>query len=122
MRKGLMIRVFLCLSVFSLCLFSYLEKQNEVTQLKLHIPKVAKEIKALHEDNAKWQYEISQLESPENLMELARDSRYSHLRYPLTKDVLTMQQGIALQSPAVDKSQTISIEPKLTLAVGANGQ
>ena len=120
MKKGIMPKLFVCLSLFSLCLFSYLEKQNQLTQLRLYAPKLVKEIKGLQEENTRLRYEIEQFESPDNLMLLARDSRYSHLKHPLSKEVLMLQEGLAVEFPSSTASETVSIKPKTTLAVGAN--
>ena len=120
MSKGVIIKLFICLIMSSLCLFSYLEKQNELTQLKLYAPKIVKELKALEEENARLAYEVDQFESPEHMMALARDIRFSHLRHPLSKDVVMIQEGLALEYSPLQDRENISFKPQYTLAVGAN--
>lgn len=120
MKKGIITKLFVCLSVFSLCLFSYLEKQNELTELRLYAPRLVKEIKAIQEENARLHYEIEQFESPDNLMHLARDTRFSHLKHPLSKEVVMLEEGLAVEFPATRSGEHVSFKPKLTLAVGAN--
>ena len=120
MKNGIIPKIFVCLSVFSLCLFSYLEKQNELTQLKLYAPKVVKEIKSLQEENARLQYEVEQFESPDNLIRLARDTRFSHLKHPLNRDVLMMQEGLCVEYTPAQSKENLFFKPKHTLAVGVN--
>jgi hypothetical protein len=55
----------------------YIDKQNQLTELRLMIPTLAKEAK----------------ESPIHLMELARKPEFSHLRWPYLNEVITLQQG-----------------------------
>lgn len=120
MKKGITTKLFVCLSVFSLCLFSYLEKQNQLTELRLYAPKLVKVIKSLEEENSRLRYEIEQFESPDNLMQLARDTRFSHLKHPLSKEIVMLQEGLAVQFPSSRSQENVSLKPKLTLAVGAN--
>jgi len=119
MVKKIIIKVFICFGVGSLCLFSYLERQNELTHLKLYAPKILKGIKALEEENTRLAYEIDQFESPENMMALARDIRFCHLRHPLRKEVVMMQEGIALQYPLLEDQDKFAFTTQYTLAVGA---
>jgi hypothetical protein len=117
--KGPLIRVLVCIGAFGISLYSYIDKQNAVTKRRLDIPVIAKEIKDLKEMNTRLQYEIDLFESPEHLMELARHSEYSHLKQPLLKEVLTMQEGLALEVSSEDKEEKTAIRPKLKFAIGA---
>jgi len=119
-NKGILTRLFICLSAASLCLFSYLEKQNELTQLRLYVPKLVKEIRSINEENTRLQYEVEQFESPDNMIRLVRDSRFAHLKHPLNKEVITLSEGLALDYPSTQTKETLLFKPKYTLAVGAN--
>lgn len=118
MQRGLFIRILICILAFSICLYSYVDRQNDVTLLRLAIPTLAKEIRTIGEENAKLRYDIEQFESPQHLMELARQQRFSHLKHPLTKEVMMLQEGIALQLPAEDVTESL-VRPRVSLAVGA---
>jgi cell division protein FtsL len=109
-KKGFVLQVFLCLMLFSICWFSYLEKQNELTELRIYVPKLVKEIKYIQEENTRLKYQIEQFENPERLMKMASETRFSHLKHPLNKEILVLQEAVALELPS---------QPKLTLAVGA---
>lgn len=117
--KQFLIRVLICIALFGVLLYSYIDRQNSVTRRRLEIPVLAKEIKELKETNARLQYEIDLFESPEHLMQLARLSEYSHLKEPLLKEVLMMQEGLALEISSREKEEKITPKPKVTFAVGA---
>ncbi len=90
-----------------------------MTKRRLEIPVLAKEIKDLKEANTRFQYEIDLFESPEHLMELARHSEFSHLKQPMLKEILTMQEGMALEVSSEDKEEKVVVRPKLKFAIGA---
>jgi cell division protein FtsB len=116
---GIVIRVLICIFVFGLCLYSYIDKQNELTQLRISIPTIVKEIKEIREENTRIQYEINQFESPQHLMELAREQAYKHLKHPLAKEILTLNEGNALHVLSEKKNRTIEVRARPTLAIGA---
>jgi hypothetical protein len=120
MNKGLLIRIFICIFTFGLCLYSYIDMQNQVTQLRIALPALNKEIKAIQEENMRLQYEIDQFENPAHLMEVARLNEFSHLKHPLLKEVVSLEEGKALQLPSEEKESRTQVKPALTLAIGAN--
>lgn len=91
-----LVQLGLCLTVFGLCLYSYLNAQNELTQLKIRLPKVEKEIQLIREDNRRLAYEVDRFESPSHLIELAHRPEYGHLRHPLLKEILTVPEAFAI--------------------------
>jgi hypothetical protein len=93
MNNFITAQIFICIFVAGLTLFAYIDKQNELTELQLSIPALAKELKQLQEHNIRLQYEINQFESPIHLMELARKPEFGHLKYPFLNDVLTLPKG-----------------------------
>jgi hypothetical protein len=95
--KGLFIRIFICLLIASLAIYLYIFKQNEVTELRLIIPSLAKELRNIHEDNNRYRYEIENFESPIHLMELMRLPEFSGLVYPYTKDILLIDKPAPLE-------------------------
>lgn len=117
--KGFVIQVSLGLVTLGACLFSYLEKQNELTELRIYVPKLVKEIKLIQEANVQLKYQIQTFESPQHLMQLAADSKFSHLKYPLSKEVLVLQEASHLDLPSNTKTEHFSSKVKHTLAVGA---
>lgn len=98
MPKGLLLKLGFCLGVLSLCLYSYLNKQNELTHLKIRLPQLEKEIKLIAEENCRLQYEIDRMENPVRLIELAHRPEFSNLKHPLMKEIRQMPEGVALKS------------------------
>lgn len=76
--------------------YAYVSKVNQLTEVKLKVPKIEKEIRLLIEENKNLKYQIERFENPTHLMELARSVEYTHLKHPLLKDVLKVQEGVAL--------------------------
>lgn len=118
-KKGLVAQVSLCLLVLGSCLFSYLEKQNQLTELRIYVPKLVKEIRLIQEENVSLKYQIQKFESPEHLMQLASDAKFSHLKYPFSKEVLVLQEASRLQLPSDKEIEQFAPKIKHTLAVGA---
>jgi hypothetical protein len=110
-------RLFICIFALGLCLYSYIDKQNELTRLHIRLPALDKEIRSLKEENMQLQYAIDQFESPRMLMELARNCEYSHLKYPLMTQVMTVGEGLALSLPQ-DKESVLS-QPKTRVTFAA---
>ncbi len=119
MNKGTILRTSACIFTFALWLYSYIEKQNELTDFRIRIPELAKAVKGLHEENIRLQYAIDQYENPQHLIELSRHVEFAHLKHPLEKEVLTCKEGLAIYPEAPAKKETLSIKPKHTLAAHA---
>ena len=113
-------RIALCLAVLAFSLYGHIEKQNQITALRIQLPDSVLQLKALKEDNTRLRYEIEQFESPEHLIELARHNEFSHLRHPLLKEVINRPQGIALQiKPREENLPSSRRNVAITLATGA---
>ena len=53
------------------------------------------------------QYEIDLFESPQHLMELARRSEFSHLKHPTAREIVQLQEAVALQDLDPKKAQPV---------------
>lgn len=93
--RCLVIQIFTCILIAGLTLYVYIDRQNDLTQLRIAVPELAKEVKQIQEENIRIQYEIDRFESPIHLMELARKPEFSHLKYPRLDQVIMLPQGIA---------------------------
>lgn len=81
-------RFFVCIFAIGVSLIAYIDKQNEVTELRLAIPVLAKDVRSIQEENIRLKYEIESFESPIHLMELMRKPEFGHLKYPyLTEEI-----------------------------------
>lgn len=90
------IRLGVCILAAGITLFAYIEKQNELTELRLAIPMLGRSVKSLQEENTRLIYEIEQFESPIHLMELMKKPEFSHLKYPFLVDEVFLPAGGAL--------------------------
>ena len=115
--KQLMIRFFVTVAFCSFAIYSYLREQNKCTELKMRLPKLAKEIEALEQENAQLEYQIVCFESPENLLQLAKNPTYAHLKFPYFQDVLNVKEGLALQLVGPDDGKVK--KAKSSVIVGA---
>lgn len=85
------LQIFVCIFAAGIALYSYIDKQNALTELRIAIPVLAKEVKGIQEENIRLQYEIDRFESPIHLMELARKPEFGHLKFPYSPDVIILQ-------------------------------
>ncbi len=81
------------------CLYSYFDKQNELTQMKIQLPELEKNIRLIRDETRRLRYEVEQFENPSHLIELAHNPEYSHLKHPLLREILTVPEGIVAQAP-----------------------
>jgi cell division protein FtsB len=88
MNFGVLIRILFCIFCLGIFLYSYIEKQNVITELRLAIPSVSKELQSIQEENTRLRFEIDQFENPQHLLELSRRPEYRHLKHPLLKDII----------------------------------
>jgi len=118
MRRRLLVKIIVCIVSFGGFLYSFLEAQNDITRLRMRLPKIAKEVLAIKEDNMRLQYQIDCFENPNNLIKLAKSSQFSHLKHPSIENILVVPQGLALKSTK-EGSKALLTHPHLGLMVGA---
>lgn len=90
------VKLIICLAAIVGMLYAYIDKQNELIELRIKVRALAKELREIQENNIGLQYEIDRFESPVHLMELAKKPAFSHLKYPYTRDIVilhTAQHG-----------------------------
>lgn len=98
---ALLCRVSFCIVFFGLCLYFFIDKQNQLTELSLLLPEKKRELRALEEENMRLEYAIDSYESPIHLMELARKPEFAHLKHPYFKDIIIVEmcdpQNVAVE-------------------------
>lgn len=90
MKWGLLIRLMLCVLTLGVFLYAYINRQNRITQLRLTIPQLGKELEKMASENSRLRFEVDRIENPQHLMELARRPEYRHLKHPVAKEVITL--------------------------------
>ena len=90
MSKGLRIRLLICVFTLVGLLYTFIDRHNDLTQLKIEIPNLLKSLRQLEEENAQLFLEIQQFESPDRLIKLLREKEYSHLKYPYIDQIVVI--------------------------------
>ena len=116
MTKNLLLKITFCLFVFGFCLYSYIDKQNKLTSLKIYLPELAKTVDIIKADNNRLQFEIERFENPAHLMELMRSPEYAHLKHPFVDEVLKVQEGVAIKEK---EDVHPLIKPSISVTVGS---
>lgn len=88
-----LVQIFLCILIAGFTIYAYIDKQNALTELRLAIPAMEKEVKQIQEENIRLLYDINQFESPIHLMQLARKPEFGHLKYPYLNDEIILSEG-----------------------------
>lgn len=88
----LLIRLLICISFAGLALYKYIDKLNELTELRLSVPILTREVKEIEEKNLEMKYAIDTFESPLHLMELARKPEFGHLKYPTLNEIVQLPE------------------------------
>lgn len=90
---GLFVRTLICISFAGFVLYKYIDKLNELTEVRLSIPILAREVKEIEEKNLELLYAIDTFESPLHLMELARKPEFGHLKYPTLNEIVQLPEA-----------------------------
>ena len=90
---GVLIRLLVCIFFAGLTMYKFIDKLNELTELRLSIPILAKEVRDIQEKNIELQFNIESFESPSHLMELAQKPEFRHLKYPLITDIILLPEA-----------------------------
>jgi len=84
-------RVLLCVFIGGATLYAYVNKQNQLTRMRLEIPPLEKEVKRLREKNRQLKYEVDQFENPVHLIELLNKPEFAHLKHPVIDEVTVIE-------------------------------
>jgi len=91
------LRLAFCIFVAGLTLYLYIDRHNKLTELRLALPQLSREVNMIKEENTRLRYEIERFESPIHLMELLRKPEFSHLHYPYLNEVFVLPQEVLEQ-------------------------
>lgn len=83
-------RLLVCIFCAGVTLYAYIDKQNSLTELRIAIPALHKQVKQLHIENKRLQFEIERQASPENLLRFADQPEFSHLHYPVEEEIIVL--------------------------------
>lgn len=88
--QKVLFKIFICLFGAGLALYASVREQNSLMDLRRDIPPIAKEVRALEEENHRLEYIVDRFENPVHLIELSREPQYGHLRYPYVQDIVVL--------------------------------
>lgn len=83
-------RLIFCLSFSTFLLYIYIDKKNSLTEVRLAIPHLQAEVKALELEKTALQYELKCFENPTYLLELLKKPEYAHLHFPKEGEVVKL--------------------------------
>lgn len=69
-------------------MYCYVNKQNEITKIRLAIPRTSANLRELKEENVSLSFIIERYESSENLMEIASLPECEGLHYPTVESLV----------------------------------
>lgn len=116
MKRTSLIGLSICLFFFAVCIYSYLDMQNAVTRLRIEVPKLAKELRSIEEENVRMRFAAESFENPQHLMMLARDKAFAKLKFPLAKEVVALKQGSEWADPFEQKLDLLTSRSRIALA------
>jgi len=82
MSFAISVRILICIAIAVAFAYSYIDKQNELISVRLMIPVIDKELKAIKEENVRLKYQLDCFLCPLNLMEIANRPEFSYLKFP----------------------------------------
>lgn len=91
MKKIFFVQVLVCAFSCGGVLYAYVRQQNDVTKVRIELPRLTREVRQLEEQNSRLRYEIERFENPKHLMELAKRPEFSHLKHPLIDEIFVLQ-------------------------------
>lgn len=56
----------------------------------MQIPLKQKELQKIEQINTRLQFDIDAFENPLHLMQMAREEKFQHLKYPLSNEIITV--------------------------------
>jgi hypothetical protein len=90
----LLLKLLTCLLAVGLTLYAMIAQRNGLTELRVAIPALNAEVKAILEENLQLEYQIESFENPVHLLELARKPEFGHLKYPSTDEVIVLPEAL----------------------------
>jgi hypothetical protein len=120
MNRGMCVRFLICILFLGICVYSYIDFQNKITEMRILLPKLSAEVRRIEEENTHLIYELEMFESPQNLMKIAQKPEFAHLRFPTIQEVISLKQASPMQDVEEKALQETKTKRTVTFASGAN--
>lgn len=96
MRKGLF-KLSICILLLGFFLIAHIERQNELTRLRLQIPQINAKTKVLRESALQMKSRVQKKETPRQLLALLKQPQFQHLHFPQTSRVWIIEKDCSNQ-------------------------
>ncbi|MCH1430841.1 MAG: hypothetical protein GWP59_09060 [Chlamydiales bacterium] len=83
----------ICLFALVVVFFSYIQRQNDLTTLRVFIPTRAKVLHDIKEENKRLQYQVDLFYSPSNLLRMSLKPEFGDLDFPYQDEVLLVDRN-----------------------------
>lgn len=124
MKRKWLLKLTVCIAACAYAGYGQIEEQNQVTAMRMQIPRLQQEITAIEEEIERLRFDLDTFENPSNLMMMAKHSEFSHLRFPYHEDVLVLQADVEekkVDHHMVAVKESFAIHPfKLSVMLGAH--
>lgn len=111
--NSFLLRIGVCVASLAVCVFMLIQKENQITALRLSIPQLSSEVKLLAEENTRLEFEKQQFERPEHLLKLAQLPEFSHFHYPLAAHVAKVERGVSMAKRSDTRQNSETKSPRL---------
>lgn len=88
MNRFVLIRISICILFAGALLYLYLDRQNEITSLRLRLPHLERSVHEVNQEITRLRFEVDRMQDPAELLELSRQPQYRHLRHPRADDII----------------------------------
>ena len=105
-----LVRLLVCVAILGIALYSYIDKHNHLTELRIKVPLLTKKLTTLQEENTRLQFEIEKFENPLNLMELSRKPQYGYLKHPLISDIIHVKLPQRIQNRGEEEKKAKGVQ------------
>lgn len=85
-------KVLFCVFLAGIALFLFVQQQNALTRLRVQIPQLDKELKAVREENRRLQFQIAQFENPALLFQHLEKAEFHHLHFPTEEEITVIKR------------------------------
>jgi hypothetical protein len=89
----LALKIIASITLASATIYMHIQKQNQLTSLRMKIPLLIKELKEIQEENRLLRYAIAADTNPGRLQQVLRTPDYSHLKYARENQLLILPEG-----------------------------
>lgn len=85
--RAIFARLGICICLFGAFLMRHVQRQNDLTRVRLEIPQIAMQARALEERSLQLKEEVGKLQTPKVLLDQLDRGEFAHLMAPLPQQI-----------------------------------